>query len=58
MNGRLFRFTPHGGKPNHYTDSLASAAASLPEDMTRADLEALGVGDTLTLSGDVWERVA
>lgn len=58
MTGRLFRFTPHGGKPNHYTDSLASATAKLPEDMTKSDLAALDVGDTLTLSGDTWERIA
>lgn len=58
MTGRLFRFTPHGGKPNHYTDSFRSALAQLPEDMAKSDLEELGVGDTLTLSGDTWERIA
>lgn len=30
MNGRLYRLTPAGGKPNHYTDSYASALAQLP----------------------------
>lgn len=29
MNGRLYRLTPAGGKPNHYTDSYASALAKL-----------------------------
>ena len=30
MNGRLYRLTPAGGKPNHYTDSYASVLAKAP----------------------------
>lgn len=58
MNGRLYRLTPAGGKPNHYTDSYASALAKLPEDLDERYLGALGVGDRLVLSDDTWERVA
>lgn len=57
MSGRLFRFTPHGGKPNHYTDSLASATMrmGLHDRMAFAQMD---VGDIWQLAGGTWERVA
>lgn len=64
MNGRLYRLTPTGGKPNHYTDSYASALAKLPHRMYNPKLDALEVGDTLAVSRveklpgvDVWQDV-
>lgn len=71
MTGRLFRFTPLGGKPNHYTDSFRSALAQLPHVSQHKELGALGVGEhievfshertpgvmLLTTVG-TWERVA
>lgn len=71
MTGRLFRFTPHGGKPNHYTDSFRSALAQLPHASHNRELGDLSVGEhievfshertpgaiMLTAVG-VWERVA
>lgn len=49
MNGRLYRLTPAGGKPNHYTDSYASALAVLGTegiDHSQA-LQAMEVGESL-----------
>lgn len=49
MNGRLYRLTPAGGKPNHYTDSYASALVALrgsserPVGMQLADVPLGGV---------------
>lgn len=57
MTGRLFRFTPHGGKPNHYTDSFRSATAAM-ELHARLAFELLEVGDTWQLTDGTWERVA
>ena len=71
MNGRLYRLTPAGGKPNHYTDSYASALAKLPNPWDVPKFEALAVGGRLNVSRlerspgldlwvdvGVWERVA
>lgn len=56
MNARLFRFTPHGGKPNHYTDSFRSATGGQP---ARIDaLNRLAVGDMATFVDGSWERIA
>ena len=56
MNGRLFRFTPAGSKPNHYTDSFRSAAAQIEDPVGLAELD---VGDELELfDGSTVERVA
>lgn len=56
MTGRLFRFTPHGGKPNHYTDSYRSASAQMEDPAGLAELD---VGDKLELlDGSTVERVA
>ncbi len=56
MNTRLYRLTPAGGKPNHYTDSYGSLCARYPESVRL--LNALAAGDTLILDGDKVERVA
>ncbi len=56
MNTRLYRLTPAGGKPNHYTDSYSSLCARYPESVRL--LTALAAGDTLSLDGDKVERVA
>lgn len=56
MNGRLYRLTPAGGKPNHYTDSYASVVQRYPT--SRLLLSALEVGLVLILDGDAVERVA
>lgn len=69
MTGRLFRFTPHGGKPNHYTDSFRSATGG-DEDLAR-ELKRLEIGRTHTVVKQVgrpglgieesvgrWERIA
>lgn len=58
MNGRLYRLTPAGGKPNHYTDSYASALAVLGPSWA-LDLARLPVGDDIWCT-DGWtvERVA
>ncbi len=71
MNTRLYRLTPAGGKPNHYTDSYASALAKLPNPWDKPKFDALEVGATLSVGRlerqpgvdtwhDVgtWERVA
>lgn len=44
MNGRLYRLTPAGGKPNHYTDSYASASVRLNEGYMAVPLAELAVG--------------
>lgn len=56
MNGRLYRLTPAGGKPNHYTDSYASLLSRYPN--CKIFLLALAVGDVVILNGDAVERVA
>lgn len=58
MTGRLFRFTPHGGKPNHYTDSFRSASAKLDDSAPAEYLARLAVGSSLTTTEGTWERVA
>lgn len=59
MNGRLYRLTPAGGRPNHYTDSYASALRILNDDeVPERLLEALQPGDTLSTSDWHLERVA
>lgn len=50
MNGRLYRLTPAGGKPNHYTDSYASALAKLPTKDYAVKLKNLEVGETLSVA--------
>ena len=58
MNGRLYRLTPAGGKPNHYTDSYASALAVLGE-VWRPLLDSAEVGNVDELTdGTAVERVA
>ncbi len=57
MNGRLYRLTPAGGKPNHYTDSYASALAVLGTEYAE-DLSTAEVGELSELSGVTVERVA
>lgn len=57
MNGRLYRLTPAGGKPNHYTDSYASALAK--SDVGEYHLKQLPVGAARTDgNGTIVERVA
>lgn len=56
MNGRLYRLTPAGGKPNHYTDSYASALR-LVHDKELLDL--LEVGAKALFANEIKvERVA
>lgn len=57
MTGRLFRFTPHAGKPNHYTDSFRSATAAMGLH-DRLGLELLAPGEAWMLTDGTWERVA
>ncbi|MFB0007672.1 hypothetical protein ABVC96_20840 [Xanthomonas euvesicatoria] len=60
MNGRLYRLTPAGGKPNHYTDSYASALAVLGAHW-QSDLDRLQPGQTARrddVAGATVERVA
>jgi hypothetical protein len=58
MTGRLFRFTPHGGKPNHYTDSFRSASGGNPS-LAEALWGLQCIGDSFTdVCGNKWERVA
>ena len=57
MNGRLYRLTPAGGKPNHYTDSYASALAALGPEYAK-DLSTAEVGELSVLNGTTVERVA
>ncbi len=58
MNTRLYRLTPAGGKPNHYTDSFASAALRYGQPFVGA-ADRLQVGEQLTLPDDtIVERVA
>lgn len=47
MNGRLYRLTPAGGKPNHYTDSYASALAKCPPLANSAAFRYMQVGDAV-----------
>lgn len=72
MNGRLYRLTPAGGKPNHYTDSYASALVKLlgpdveatadaswsDNDRTRFELHSLRVDQSMSVSGITVERIA
>lgn len=58
MNGRLYRLTPAGGKPNHYTDSYASAALRYGPPFVGA-VDRLQVGEQVVLPCDtIVERVA
>lgn len=58
MKGRLYRSTPAGGKPEHFTHDFRSACLLLDE-ASRDWLAALPVGDrVVTPEGDTWERVA
>lgn len=58
MKGRLYRFTPAGGKPEHFTHDFRSATRGLCQE----DVELLGqlrVGEPLHMKGGAnWERVA
>lgn len=59
LERRLYRLTPVGGKPNHYTDSYASALRTLNGDeVPERLLKALQPGDTLSTSYWSLERVA
>lgn len=59
MNGRLYRLTPAGGKPNHYTDSLRSAQANAPSAVEAHMIEDLDVGEGFDFQGGGHvERVA
>ena len=61
MNGRLYRLTPAGGKPNHYTDSYASALAACRlavPGLDSVDLDDLEVGERWVCDGTIVERVA
>ncbi len=59
MNGRLYRLTPAGGKPNHYTDSYASALTVLGPNWAK-ELAELAVGEDIWwMNGwDAVERIA
>lgn len=57
MNGRLYRLTPAGGKPNHYTDSYASALTALGAEYAE-DLSTAEVGELSVLDGTTVERIA
>lgn len=59
MNGRLYRLTPAGGKPNHYTDSYASVLAVLGEDWRSVLDDHLTVGGRAEgPDGTIVERIA
>jgi hypothetical protein len=61
MNGRLYRLTPAGGKPNHYTDSYASALAVLKAASDRpvgTQLANVGVGGVMQFGLYHVERIA
>lgn len=56
MKGHLYRFTPAGGKPNHYTHDHSSAVRAMEH---TAGLDELEPGDQLELlDGTVVERIA
>lgn len=57
MKGRLYRFTPAGGKPEHYTHDFRSACVGL-DSRERDWLSRLDEGDALTVVAGTWERVA
>lgn len=58
MKGRLYRFTPAYGKPEHFTHDFRSACFGLDE-ASRDWLADLPVGDRVVMpEGDIWERVA
>lgn len=58
MKGRLYRFTPAGGKPEHFTHDFRSLCLYLSEER-RDWLAALPIGDRVEMpNGDTWERVA
>lgn len=57
MKGRLYRFTPAGGKPEHFTHDFRSASIEL-DASDRDWLRRLDVGATLTVYSGTWERVA
>lgn len=55
MKGRLYRFTPAGGKPNHYTHDHSSAVR------LGAPMELLGrldLGTAVVVLAGTWERIA
>lgn len=52
----LYRFTSADGKPNHYTDTLVSAARGNAS--TEAALRRLEPGDRANFANGTWERVA
>lgn len=59
MKTRLYRFTPHGGKPEHFTHDHSSAVRlGAPHEQ----LAALPVGGALAgnevVRAGTWERVA
>lgn len=56
MKGWLYRFTPAGGKPNHYTDSLLSASKG--DVSTESTLLRLKPGDQANFANGSWERIA
>lgn len=59
MKGRLYRFTPAGGKPEHFTHSYESARRMVAESGVTVYLASMRVGHVVALpNGDTWERVA
>lgn len=57
MKGRLYRFTPAGGKPEHYAHDFRSACVGL-DSRERDWLSRLDEGDALTVITGTWVRVA
>lgn len=55
MKGRLYRFTPSGGKPNHYTHDHSSAVrCGVPS----RQLLTLDIREQLEADNGTWERIA
>lgn len=58
MKGRLYRFTPAGGKPEHFTHDFRSACLLL-DAAHKHILDTMDVGHIVVLpNGNAWERVA
>lgn len=57
MKGRLYRFTPAGGKPEHFTHDFRSATRSMSVSEAHW-LGRLDEGDALNVETGTWERVA
>lgn len=58
MKGRLYRFTPAGGKPEHFTHDLKSAQRSCRDSLDATELAIMLVGQITEVHGGTWERVA